>query len=345
MIFLVFLLLFSLAINVVLFVAAASSVSGFEGQSLREKHFARSKTAEDKIALLRVEGLIMESEDGFVDKQVQQILDDDDIKAIVLRVDSPGGAVTASEYQYHRISELLQEKEVPMVVSFGSLAASGGYYVAMASGNQKAEFLDQPIIFAEPTTWSGSIGVYIPLYDATGLAEKYGVRNKTVATHPLKTMGSLIQPVSRGEELEDPAENAGNWEKKEREVWQGLVGAAFKLFKDRVRTGRKKDLDLDQVATGQVFTTEQALQNGLVDQQGRLEDAIDQVITMAGLDKDAVQVVEYKKPKTLVELLMAKGPTQQSAKLSELLKRFAHAGRPQAYYLWGNPLLPGLEQN
>ena len=103
---------------------------------------------------------------------------------VVLRVDSPGGTVTGSDYLYHHIKQLREELELPMVVSMGSLCASGGYYIAMAVGQ------GEDLIFAEPTTWTGSIGVVIPHYDLAGLLASWNVEDDSIASHPLKLLGS-----------------------------------------------------------------------------------------------------------------------------------------------------------
>ena len=131
---------------------------------IHEKLHSGSATASAKVAIIAVKGAIMES-DGFVKRQIDRVRNDDDVKAIVVRVDSPGGTVTASHYIYHHLKKLQKDKEeasgeeFPMVVSMGSIAASGGYYVSMAVG-------DAPdTIYAEETTWTGSIGVIIPSYD------------------------------------------------------------------------------------------------------------------------------------------------------------------------------------
>ena len=120
----------------------------------QEKYHSLKKDADDKIAVVEVAGTIMEGDD-FVKEQLDRVRDDDDVVAIVLRIDSPGGTVTGSDYLYHHVRELCQERELPLVVSMGSICASGGYYIAMAVGDQ------ENAILAEPSTWTGSIGVVI----------------------------------------------------------------------------------------------------------------------------------------------------------------------------------------
>lgn len=149
----------------------------------QEKYHSLSKTATDKIAVIDVSGTIMES-DGFVKDQLDLVREDDDVVAVVLRIDSPGGTVTGSDYIYHHVQELAKDRKLPVVVSMGSMCASGGYYIAMAAGNK------ENVIFAEPTTWTGSIGVVIPHYDLSGLLADYDVKDDSVASHKYKLMGS-----------------------------------------------------------------------------------------------------------------------------------------------------------
>ena len=107
-----------------------------------------------------------------------------------MRVDSPGGTITGSNYLYHLLNELAKEKKIKLVVSMGGMAASGGYYISMAVG-------DTPdTIFAEPTTWTGSIGVVIPHYDISELLEKWNVTDDSIVSNPLKLIGSPTRKVS-----------------------------------------------------------------------------------------------------------------------------------------------------
>ncbi|MCA9200197.1 MAG: S49 family peptidase, partial [Planctomycetales bacterium] len=123
---------------------------------IREKYVSGSKNiSADKVAVLTVSGVIG-MVDEYVKSQIERIREDDKVKAIVLRIDSPGGTITGSDYILHHLNQLTEEKDLPLVASMGSVAASGGYYVAMAVGDQEDS------IFAEPTTTTGSIGVIVP---------------------------------------------------------------------------------------------------------------------------------------------------------------------------------------
>lgn len=288
---------------------------------LEAEHHSLKRYAPNKVAILRLEGTILEGEGSYFKKQIDEIRADDSIKAIVLRINSPGGSVSASDYLYHHLKQLCRERKIPMVVSMGFLTASGGYYVAMAAGEQK-EYLDEKdfdkIIYAEPTTWCGSIGVYIPQYNAKELADKIGVEDNTIATHPLKLMGSMFKEMTE----------------QEREVWEGLLNETFDRFKQVVMFGRPEltKAEVDEVATGQIFTTTQALENGLADEEGFLEDAIDRAIELAKLKKSDVSVIEYDQPLTLVDALM--GSSTQVKPQGIDWQSLQQLNTPQAYYLW-----------
>lgn len=296
---------------------------GYSGDDkLHEKWHSLSKTASDKIAIITIEGTIM-GQEGYAKKQIDQVRDDENVRAIVVRVDSPGGTVTGSDYLYHHLKKLAADKRIPLVVSMGGIAASGGYYVAMAVG-------DTPdTIFAEPTTWTGSIGVIIPHYDVSELLEKWNVKDDSIASNPLKMMGSPTRKFPEAIRAE------------EQQILQGLVDSSFAGFKDIVLSGRpalrdKPDVQ-NVVFTGRIFTAKQAQENLLVDQLGFIEKAIDRAIDLAKLDKDKVQVVKYQRSTGLLDAMLF---GQQSAKPAFDMSALAELAVPRAYYLctW----LPGI---
>lgn len=292
-----------------------------------ETYHSGSKTSGDKIAIISLEGMILEG-DGFVKKQIDKIKKDKSVKAIVLRVDSPGGTVAGSDFMYHHLKKLLEERKIPMVVSMGSLCASGGYYVSMAVGAQDTK---QDVIYAEPTTWTGSIGVLIPHYDLSGLAKKFEVHEDSIKSHRLKAMGGMLR------EMTD----------EERGIFKELVDEMFGRFKGIVKFGRPNVTDekLNEVATGQIFTTAQALKHGLVDKEGFIEEAIDRAVEMAGLKKDAARVVKYKNQPTLMDLLTGQAKAEAAARVSPgmlSLDALREAAVPRAYYMCSG--LPGLSR-
>ncbi|MFV2065465.1 MAG: signal peptide peptidase SppA [Pirellulales bacterium] len=288
------------------------------GDRIEEKYFSGSRVASDKVAIIRVEGAIMDP-DGFVKRQIERVSKDKHVRAVVLRVDSPGGTVTASDSLYHRLREMLDEREIPMVVSMGGICASGGYYVSMAVGDEKES------IYAEPSTWTGSIGVVIPHYDVSGLLEKWHIQDDSIASHRFKQLGSPTRKLSKEERAE------------ERKILQGLVDDSFARFKEVVRAGRpafrNNEKTLKDVATGQVFSSNQALEHGLIDRIGFLEAAIDRAIELAKLDKETIRVVKYTRHMPgLIEALS--GSEARAGFVSGIdLGRLVDMTAPRAYYL------------
>ena len=289
--FLLLVLLGSLALNAVLFGVVGLMGFGTEEESrVQEKYFTLNRYGTEKVAILSIEGTILSGE-GFFKQQIDHATKDakdGNLKALVVHVNSPGGTITGSDYMLHYLRKFAADTHVPIVVSMGGVAASGGYYVSMCVG-------DTPeTIFAEPTTWTGSIGVVIPHFNLAELLEKWGIQEDDIASHRLKTMGSFARKMTE----------------EEKKIFQELVDQGFTEFKDAIKEGRPKfrkdPAVLDKLATGQVYTAQQALENGLIDKIGFIEDAIDQVISLAKLDKESVKVVKYKSEPRLSDLSSAR---------------------------------------
>ena len=297
--------------------AALGSIGAFSQYFQRdgkvvEKYHSLSKTASAKVAIVSLTGAIMGG-DGFTRAQLDHVAEDESVKAIVLRVDSPGGTVSGSDELHYRLTKLAKDRELPVVVSMGGIAASGGYYVAMANGGR------DDVVFAEPATLTGSIGVIIPHFDVSRLLKKYDVRDDSISSGPLKEMLSITKD-------RDPA-----LAEKERKILQSLVDDMFARFKAIVKGGRPKldDAAIDKVATGRIFTAEQAKEAGLVDRIGFLEDAIARAAELAGLDEKSARVVKYTKPKGLLDEVL--GGQSPGAGLS--LATLAELATPRAWYL------------
>lgn len=293
-----------------------------------EKYHSGAKYASDKVAVIDVTGVILEG-DGFVKRQIDLIRADESVKAVVLRVDSPGGTVTGSDYLYHHLNKLRDDRKLPVVVSMGSIAASGGYYISMAVGDQERS------IFAEPTTTTGSIGVIVPHYDLSGLLARFDVKDDSIASHPRKQMLSMTRRLSD----------------EDRQIVQGFVNESYERFLEIVRSGRptlrKNDEALRKLATGEVFSATQAKQLGLVDEIGFVEEAIERAKELAGIAGQEVRVVTYVRPPSLLGLgAFARSPSAGGAfgastggavgELATLLELSA----PRAWYL--SSLLPTL---
>lgn len=275
-----------------------------------ERYYAGSKTAKDKIAIISLDGVIMEG-DGFVKSQIDRVKDDDNIKAVLLRVDSPGGTVTGSDYIYHHLKKLREEREIPIVVSMGSLAASGGYYVSMAVGDQEKS------IYAEPTTTTGSIGVIIPHYDISGLMSRFDVKDDSITSHPRKQMLAMTRPI--------PDEH--------RAIIQGWIDESFVRFKDIIKEGRPKFREdsaaLDELATGEIYSATRAKELGLIDEIGFIDEALERTYELAGLTEETARVVRYRAPQPLIDIPFITAESQARSEVSAMLELSA----PRAYYL------------
>jgi protease-4 len=276
-----------------------------------EKFHSGDLAASDKIARLDFSGVIMPPYTGRWLKAIEAATKDDKVKGVLMVIDSPGGLVADSHELYHRI-KLLREKK-PMVIAMKRLAASGGYYIAMGGGPETK-------IFAEPTTWTGSIGVIMPRYNAAELAKTWGVKSEPLVTGPLKN-------------TLDPLHEMGD---EEKEVWGKILDDAFVRFKTVIKDGRGK-LSMEQIqalATGQVYTSGQALENGLVDVIGYEEDALQSLKDQLNLT--SVRVIKYETPVGVLDLLTGNAQARQhQAGAFDPLERLWEASVPRALYLFG----------
>lgn len=229
---------------------------------------------EGNVALIRLNGSIAESATFFgsaiTPKQVKGYLDkaekDGAIKAVILRINSPGGSAAASQ----EIAGMIKDFEKPVVVSMGDIAVSGGYYISVYSD----------WIVAQPATTTGSIGVITMLMDVSGLMEKLGIKPETIKSGKYKDMFTGMRPLTE----------------KEEEILQKLCDDAYEDFINAVAEGRGiKTKEVRNLATGQVYTGEQAKGLGLVDELGGLEEAKEKAAELAGIKKPKVE--EYKPPK------------------------------------------------
>ena len=207
---------------------------------------------------------------------LRSLRENDDVKAVVLRVNSGGGSAYASE-QIWREVELLKDKK-PVVVSMGGMAASGGYYISCGANK----------IFAEPTTLTGSIGIFGMIPDMSELiTQKVGVKFDVVKTNALSDMGTMGRPMNE-------AEGA---------LMQSMVERGYETFTGRVALGRKMDIaKVKEIAEGRVWTGEQAKGLGLVDQIGNLEAAVKSAAKLAKVEK--YNTVNYPEPEPWFQSLL-----------------------------------------
>lgn len=248
--------------------------------SLAITFFQKSNPLKSKVALIRIEGPILDSKSA-VD-EIKEYSRDSSIKAIILRIDSPGGAVAPSQEIYSEVKKAVAKKKV--VVSMGSIAASGGYYIASPATR----------IVANPGTLTGSIGVIMEIPNIEGLLNKIGIKTEVIKSGKNKDIGSMFRGMK----------------KEERELLQSLMDNVHEQFIKAVAEGRKKKVeDVRQIADGRVFTGEQALSYGLVDELGTLEDATKVAAKFAGIT-DEPEVVSKKDKVSIFDILRNKFPKE-----------------------------------
>ncbi len=255
----------------------------------------------DSVSLLGGGGLTPEAVRGLVDR----VRGDPSYRAVVLVINSPGGSAAASEEIYQSLSEL--SRDLPVVAYIAEYGASGGYYVALAADE----------IVASPSALTGSVGAVSILINYAGLAEKLGVRGETFKSGELKDVGNPWREMTE----------------EEKALMQSLIDSSAEVFRQRVREVRGDEIrDWEEVTTARPYTGTQALEAGLVDRLGTLDDAIDLARQMAVLPEDAP--AEWVRPPTpgLLDLLL--GGTG------------SRAGGPRLSYelLWMWPLPSGLER-
>lgn len=228
----------------------------------------------ERVAVIAVSGLISDSEP--IIEQLKRFGKDDSVKAIVLRIESPGGGVGPSQEIYEEVKKARAKK--PVLASMGALAASGGYYIAC--GAQR--------VYANPGTITGSIGVIMPFMNVKDLVEKLGVKGMTVKSGAFKDMGSPLRDMTP----------------QERDLLQSVVDNVHMQFVNAVATGRNlKREDVLRIADGRIFSGEQARELGLVDVLGNLEDAITDAGKMGKIAGEPKVVTSPKKKISFLELL------------------------------------------
>lgn len=232
----------------------------------------------ERVALIRVEGMIVDSKDTIY--EIKEYVKDPLIKAIVLRIDSPGGAVAPAQEIYEEIKKAVAKKKV--IASMGSIAASGGYYIASPATK----------IIANPGTLTGSIGVIMEIPNVEGLMSKLGIKTEVVKSGEKKDMASVFRGIK----------------KEERAILQKVLDNVHDQFITAVAEGRKMPYeDVKQIADGRIFTGEQALKVGLVDKLGNIEDAVQVAADLSGIKGEPV-LISKKERFSLIDLI--RGPKE-----------------------------------
>lgn len=280
-----------------------------------------SGDGKDKILLVDLSGVISsESREGFytypsllatIKEELAKAAKDERVKAMVVRINSPGGTVTASDIIYHELKSFKAARNIPIVASIMDVGASGGYYIASAAD----------AVMAHPSSVTGSIGVIMLTVNARGLLEKVGVEANAVTSGPRKDMGSPFRQMLP----------------EERAIFQSVIDSFYERFLQVVREGRP-NLSAEQVkklADGRIYSGEQAKQSGLVDEIGYLDEAVDLAKKKAGLTE--AKVITYRRPgeyqNNVYSRLMGNGSGMANLANLDLLS-LVRGGTPQFMYLW-----------
>jgi len=281
-----------------------------------------SGTGDGKVLLLDLSGMISsQDKDGLVPQpnmlsqfkeELNRASKDDKIKAVVVRINSPGGTVNASDILYHELREFKRKKKVPVIASMMDVAASGGYYIAMAADS----------ILVHPSTVTGSIGVIMLTVNARGLLEKVGVEANAITSGPRKDMGSPFRAMTA----------------EERGIFQSVIDSFYHRFLTVVQEGRP-NLSPDQIkklADGRIYSGDQAKAAGLIDEIGYLDDAIELAKKKAGLAE--ARVVTYGRRGEYQNNVYSRffgTSTSGIVGIANLdLLSMVRGGAPQFMYLW-----------
>lgn len=271
--------------------------------------------ASQRIMVLNVDGMIAKNDSNdYIVEKLDEVLEDETIKGVILHVNSPGGSVYASERIAKKV-ERIKEKNIPVYSVMQELAASGGYYVSALCDK----------IYASNETFTGSIGVIMQSYSLEGLFEEYGIKEQNIKTGKMKDAGSL------GRDMD----------KEEQEYLQGLVDSAFSRFIKIVAEGRNmSEAEVKKLADGRIYDGSQAVENGLVDEIGDLDDAVADISEKAKLT-DPMVVEKNELAASFEKYFPAfstntDNPKSDLAILKELMEK--ESGRPMylygGYYEW-----------
>jgi len=267
----------------------------------------------DAVAVIPLDGTITSApQDYFITQGITpaRVADllaqaaDPAIKAVVVRINSPGGSVVASDEIYHA----LQKFDKPIVVWMGEMAASGGYYIACGSD----------YVFAHPDTLTGSIGVISQFLNAEELMDKVGVNAVVITSGPHKDIGSLFREMTE----------------EEQALWKGIIDETYEGFVELVAQARNLPQEkVRELADGSVYTGRQALKLGLVDDVGTLDDAIAKAAELGGIEGKP-RVVELRSTPTFLDLLYG---FQSRSALPALEEILGWAGAPSLQFRFVGP--------
>ncbi|MBQ7245395.1 MAG: signal peptide peptidase SppA [Firmicutes bacterium] len=277
-------------------VACSNIVKGISGPAANNEETYDFRG--DYIGVLYLEGTITDgmSGDGYdqnwILERIQQMTEEKNNRGIMLHVNTPGGSAYATSEVYKALLDYKAETGNPVYVYMGSQATSGGYYVAMAADK----------IYANPECWTGSIGVVVgTLYDLSGLMEKYGIKATNIVSGANKDMGSTAKPLT-DEQLA---------------ILQSLVDDSFDRFVQAVVDGRGlSESKVRKLADGRIYTAKQALDGGLIDAIGTLDDALNDMMVSNGLENVRAESVQYVMEQDLLGMFGLEGMDRNSQSAS-----------------------------
>lgn len=290
----------------------------FQDGDFKEK-VIHSGVGQKKIVVLNLDGVIQDLGSApfmstvaydhrrFLD-MIKYATTDPDVGGVILQVNSPGGGVVESA-EIHAALEELVDQDIPLYVSMGNTAASGGYYVSAPATK----------IVAHPATLTGSIGVIMQNIDISELAKEYGVDFNTIKSGEYKDILSPMREMTEAEE----------------DLLQEMVDDMYVDFVDVIVEGRNmSESEVRDIADGRVFTGKQAKENGLVDELGSLDDTVDLMREDLGLDN--ARVVEYKMSVSLSQFfsLSVKNVFQKDQELTNILNILKESSGPRLMYLY-----------
>jgi protease-4 len=253
----------------------------------------------DRIGVVKIEGTIVDSEP--IIEKIIKFRKSKNIKAIILRINSPGGMVAPSQEIYQEVKKACREKKV--VVSMESIAASGGYYIACTADK----------IVANPGTLVGSIGVILQIENIEELLSKIGLKREIVKSGKYKDIGSMTRPMTEEEEA----------------ILQGFSDNIYYQFVDAVAEGRDmKREEVLKLADGRIFTGEQAIKLGLIDRLGNLQDTISMTGEMVGIEGEPKVVYPKKKRPSVFDFIFE----EASKSIARIMENIVH-DKLKIYYL------------
>ena len=276
--------------------AVEDFISGFSsGIVAEESNEVTTDFGHDYIGTVYVEGTIQEGSNDTYNHQyilnsIDAMMEDSENKGIILYVDTPGGSVYAADELYFKIKEYQEKTKRPVYSSMQSMAASGGYYISAPCDK----------IIANRNCWTGSIGVTLgTIYDISGLLDKMGIKTQTITSGANKAMGGSTEPMT----------------KEQKEIFQSMVDEAYEQFTGIVAQGRNMDVSkVKKLADGRIYTAKQAVENGLVDQIGTYQEAINDMKKEYKLDDCEVEEFKNYASTSLRDILgISSGLTQKQS--------------------------------